>query len=78
METNARNSDTNDLQNKPCPVCSGTQYEWGTPGTSDGLYYIAPGSVFGFGGGEGLWARKCMTCGNVQLFSKQVYDPTNQ
>lgn len=60
-------------QEKPCPICSGSHYEWGTPGSSNGVYYVPPGGIFGFGGGEGLWARKCLSCGNVQLFSKSNY-----
>ncbi len=73
METTP-NRESGDPQAKPCPICSDSNYEWGTPGSSNGLYYVPPGGIFGFGGGEGLWARKCLSCGNVQLFSKATYD----
>jgi hypothetical protein len=58
----------------PCPVCGETDYEWGTPGSDGGVYYLPQGAIFGFGGGEGLAARKCLACGNMQLFIKEMYD----
>jgi hypothetical protein len=52
----------------PCSICNGRDYEWGKPGSEGGLYYLPEGAVFGFGMGERLGARKCLSCGNVQLF----------
>jgi len=59
------------LSTYPCPVCDGVDFEWGTPGSEGGVYFVPDGNIFGFGGGQGLWARKCLTCGNVLLFVKR-------
>jgi hypothetical protein len=57
-----------DSREAPCHICSSTSYEWGKPGSEGGVYYLQEGSIFGFGMGEPLAARKCLRCGNVQLF----------
>ena len=58
----------------PCLICGETNYEWGTPGSDGGVYYVPQGGIFGFGSGQGLVARKCLSCGNMQLFIKEMYD----
>lgn len=52
----------------PCVICGGADYEWGHPGSQGGVYFLAGETWFGFGAGEPLRARKCLRCGNVQLF----------
>ncbi|MCU0498893.1 MAG: hypothetical protein MUF87_16195 [Anaerolineae bacterium] len=53
-----------------CLFCGGDEYEWGHPGSQGGVYFLPQGAIFGFGLGEALDARKCLGCGNVQLFTK--------
>jgi hypothetical protein len=60
------------LSTYPCPVCDGVDFEWGTPGSEGGVYFVPEGGLFGFGSGQGLWARKCLNCGNVLLFIKRI------
>jgi hypothetical protein len=55
-------------QTAPCPICHATDYEWGKPGSEGGLYFVPEGTWFGFGQGEPLRLRKCLSCGNVQIF----------
>lgn len=57
-------------ENTPCPICGEVNYEWGKMGSQGGLYYLPEGAWFGFGMGEPLRARKCLRCGNVQVFLK--------
>ncbi len=57
-----------DTRHAPCPICGEQEYEWGHPGSSGGVYYLTEGAHFGLGMGEALQARKCLNCGNVQLF----------
>lgn len=52
----------------PCPICGEQEYDWGHPGSQGGVYYLPENASFGFGMGEALAARKCLQCGNVQLF----------
>jgi hypothetical protein len=55
-----------------CPICGGTSYEWGKPGSDGGLYYLPQGAIYGFGMGEPLAARKCLSCGNLQIFIRDA------
>jgi predicted nucleic-acid-binding Zn-ribbon protein len=54
----------------PCPLCGAQDYEWGHPGSQGGVYYVPEGVMFGLGQGEALALRKCIKCGNVQIFIK--------
>ena len=63
------------LQKTPCHICGETKYEWGRPGSTGGVYFLPQGTMFGFCSGEGLFARKCLSCGNMQLFIKELYEP---
>jgi ribosomal protein S27E len=58
----------NAFRNAPCVMCGEQEYVWGHPGSQGGVYFVPEGTSFGFGQGQGLVARKCMRCGNVQLF----------
>lgn len=59
------------LKTYPCPVCGGTHFTWGTPGSNGGVYFVPEGKLFGFGGGKGLMLRECNQCGNVLWFTKE-------
>lgn len=52
----------------PCPICGEQEYDWGHPGSNGGVYYLPENASFGWGMGEALVARKCLQCGNIQLF----------
>ncbi len=58
------------VQEQPCPICGNADYEWGNFGERNTRYYIPPGGVYGFGSGQYTEARKCLTCGNLQLFTR--------
>ncbi len=60
----------NSPKDSPCVICGEEDYEWGHPGSQGGVYYVPISSRFGFGMGEPLRARKCLHCGNIQLFLK--------
>jgi hypothetical protein len=66
-----RSKSSSPRDNTPCPICGDTHYEWGHPGSSGGVYFLPEGASFGFGAGQSLEARKCLRCGNVQIFIKQ-------
>lgn len=74
LDENPERTPKQDPNSLPCPICGETRYEWGTPGSEGGVYFVPDGSIYGFGGGEGLAARKCLSCGNMQLFIKGIYD----
>lgn len=61
-----------DLREGACLICGEHGYEWGYPGSQGGVYFLPEGAIFGFGLGEALIARKCLGCGNVQLFVKSL------
>ena len=74
MEEKPKRTPSRDPQTIPCPICGEKAYEWGTPGSQGGVYFLPQGAMYGFGGGEGLIARKCLSCGNVQFFIKRMHD----
>ena len=66
-----------DLNSLPCPICGQVNmYEWGytKPIYGRKLTFVSKlGNKFGFwlGIGDKMRARKCLWCGNVQLFVEQ-------
>lgn len=54
----------------PCPICGSQTYEWGTLRSDGGVWYRTNGSLALTG--EGLLARLCKDCGNVQIFLKDA------
>lgn len=65
-----KRSPASDPREAECLICGATQYTWGKLGSSGGVYFLEQGTIFGFGMGQPLEARKCNICGNVQIFSK--------
>lgn len=59
-------SDTS--RNIPCVICNGVNYEWGRVAANQRLVFLPRGTWGGFGLGQRLEARKCLRCGNIQLF----------
>jgi hypothetical protein len=64
-----KRSDRPNPRNAPCPICGGTHFEWGSARANGGVVYLKEGDWFGFGLGETVYARKCLDCRNVQLFT---------
>jgi predicted nucleic-acid-binding Zn-ribbon protein len=68
-----------DDAHQPCPICGGSQFEFGEVRRpyylGDALFFYLPQP----NGDGGLWgsiqamhqARHCPTCGNIQLFTHQ-------
>jgi predicted nucleic-acid-binding Zn-ribbon protein len=56
---------------RPCPVCGGDSYSWGSVGAQGINFTPDDASVLSklFRVGLKLPARRCNGCGNVQLFS---------
>ncbi len=69
MNEKPKNDRISDPHYAPCPICGSTNYRWGLPSSTGGVYFcesdFAP-----LGNNEGLRARACNSCGNVQLFLK--------
>jgi hypothetical protein len=49
-----------------CPVCNGNTFESGRLAQT---YYIPGRSLWNFTSYQYLRARRCLTCGNIQLFT---------
>ncbi len=60
-----------DPDDNPCPICGESYFRWGTPTSNGGVYFSTSGHGF-LGKNEGLRARVCDICGNVQLFLKSM------
>lgn len=58
-------------EDNPCIICGGTSYQWGRARAEGGVVFVPEGEAFGFGGGIWLDGRKCVRCGNVQLFTRE-------
>jgi len=70
MEEKPKNLESDPRETTPCHICGSTRYEWGHPGSQGGVYFMPQGAIHGWGGGQPLEARKCLRCGNVQIFIK--------
>ena len=70
MDEKPKRTPQSNAHSGPCPICSESSYTWGYPSSEGGLWFKADDS-FPMGWGEGLAARKCDNCGNIQLFSKE-------
>ena len=60
----------NDFNNNPylqskCPVCGGTEFEWGR---ASGTYVAGPRRVLSMRGIRVFRARRCIQCNNVLSF----------
>ncbi len=58
----------------PCPLCQGTLFTWGRLAAGHDVTYLQPDySTFDilFQNYPKLRARRCATCGNVQLFVEE-------
>lgn len=54
----------------PCPICGAQSFQWGfSVGDSPSQRLYARAESAGWGEGEVLYTRKCVTCSNVQLFT---------
>lgn len=52
----------------PCPLCEETDFTWGSIITGNRFRFAASGWFFEWG--QGIDARRCNTCGNVQFFTE--------
>ena len=62
-----------DAQKIPCPVCGETGYEWGEV-QGDHLRFVSSNAGFlkrTFSLSYKMQARRCLACGNVQLFQRE-------
>jgi predicted nucleic-acid-binding Zn-ribbon protein len=59
-------------RHKPCPVCGGLDYTWGSVVVTGQplieMYFRPDGGRMG--SGRSVQARECKRCGNVQWFTK--------
>lgn len=53
---------------RPCLICDGTAYEWGKYNQNGFVMW----NFMGLMGGQR--ARRCLRCGNVQIFQKPPMD----
>src|SRR5262245_40055008 len=52
---------------QPCPICGGTEFEWGRPG---GQVFYIPGDRWWTGKGrQAIRLRRCLQCNNLQQFT---------
>jgi hypothetical protein len=66
--------DPQQAEHRPCPCCGSQSYAWGwlSEGRGEARFLEDDGSLLhelGLGG-ERLRARKCLRCGNLQLFAR--------
>jgi hypothetical protein len=59
--------------NFPCPVCGGTEFEWGVIGNAGQLRFIREADIGSFNGAFAPYhlidSRHCLTCHNVLFFA---------
>lgn len=67
----------NAYYNRPCPICAGTTFSWGTfstGGSSDFAFHdqsrTRKAGFVTYSIGEDLRGRRCLTCGNLQIFAR--------
>lgn len=57
-----------------CPTCGGRSYSWGAL-RAQGINFIPDEASLlqkAFGFGSSLRARRCLGCGNIQIFSQSA------
>ncbi|SIO14579.1 hypothetical protein SAMN05444166_2692 [Singulisphaera sp. GP187] len=58
----------------PCPTCGGRSYSWGIL-RAQGINFIPDEASLlqkAFRFGSSLRARRCLDCGNIQMFARSV------
>ncbi len=52
---------------RPCPVCGGTEFEWGRLGGQ--TYYVPGQSMWRWRGYQYIRIRRCLQCNNLLQFA---------
>jgi hypothetical protein len=63
-----KHSNKPNSQYAPCHICESTDFQWGKLWGTE--FFLRDGAEL-FERGKRLQARKCIICGNVQLFTKE-------
>ncbi|MBT3378675.1 MAG: hypothetical protein HN742_30605 [Lentisphaerae bacterium] len=63
---------TDDYANAACPICKGTEFQWGAMHAKGfglkGRVGVEPKETYWTNRGTNPAMRVCATCGNIQLF----------
>lgn len=68
MGNKPEHDDANPREVKPCTVCGSVDYEWGRLASDYLVLFKRPGAL---GKSIEMRARRCLGCGNVQLFTQE-------
>lgn len=56
----------------PCPICSGTYFEWGVVSRFTPMSYRRGFRLWRSDATHGVKARHCLTCDHIQLFADEA------
>jgi hypothetical protein len=63
-----------DIAENPCPNCGDQSYSWGILNSNGGVWFRQDDRLSALLWGEGLRARLCNTCGNIQVFLRDAVE----
>lgn len=63
---------SHEAHNSECIICGNATYEWGRVAGHSRTVYLPYGTWGGIGLGQTIHTRKCLRCGNLQMFAESA------